>query len=372
MKHTDIIDYLDDAIEMEVNILKFEKASEALKEEAEDREDEREAEIIRAKAAQESDLSSYQKELEANTKNARDQYQKTEKSIEWLKRELLGYEFDAWRCVGFALLGLLVFFLSYMLSPLLAKLIPMIQNFEIVDAVCVGAVMALLFWIILYIVRHICKKNLEKRIEKEGSELAELERVLQNESGQNDIKLKRFIEDQGKPSDRSNIVALRKQAQFLLKQAEQTDMVLEKLYVQRMEFYSVNIVPPDYRYLDCVGVLHQIFVNDLADTMRDAVLLYEERVFRGDLIRGIDKINEQLEEINHNLVQMNIMMRFVCQKIAEISEQAGMMVAELGNIADKIDENTAVNEMILGGIALQNAQAEAIKNNTKALSKLAK
>lgn len=46
-----------------------------------------------------------------------------------------------------------------------------------------------------------------------------------------------------------------------------------------------------------------------------------------------------------------------------------MIVAELGNIADKIDENTAVSEMILGGIALQNAQNEAIKNNTKSLSK---
>ena len=165
------------------------------------------------------------------------------------------------------------------------------------------------------------------------------------------------------------INGMKNQEQFLISQVTQNDLVLEKLYEQRKEFYSVGIVPPDYRYLDCVGVLRQIFSNDLADTMREAVLIYEERVFRGDLIRGIDKINLQLVEIKRNLMQMNVMMRFICEKLIEISAQSGMIVAELGNIADKIDENTAVSEMILGGIALQNAQNEAIKNNTKSLSK---
>jgi hypothetical protein len=39
-------------------------------------------------------------------------------------------------------------------------------------------------------------------------------------------------------------------------------------------YYSLDILPPDYRTMDCVITLDHIFRNDLADTVREAILLY--------------------------------------------------------------------------------------------------
>lgn len=72
---------------------------------------------------------------------------------------------------------------------------------------------------------------------------------------------------------------------------------LKSLYANREVYYSVAVVPPDYRKMDCVYVLDQIFRNDLADTMREAVLLYEEHAFRGDVIRGMANIASQLNKL---------------------------------------------------------------------------
>ncbi len=372
MKHADTIEYLESAIEIEVNILKLEEASRALRAEADDRANDRELEMQYIKNSQSDELNEYERELDVNIKNAEEEYKRQENFIGSMKINRLKYDFSISTLIGFILLGALVFFVFFSLSPLILKLFPSIEEATMKLGLVVGAIMAILFWIVLFVTRHILKKKLEKDINEGNAELIGLKQKIDTEVEQKNIKLDQFMADQLKASNKEKLLALKKQEEFLLSQADKNDLVLEKLYKQRMDFYSADIIPPDYRYLDCVGVLHQIFVNDLADTMRDAILLYEERVFRGDLIRGIDQINQQLEKINHNLIRMNVMLRYVCEKLTEISEQAGMMVAELSDIADKIDDNTAVNEMILGGIALQNAQTEAIKYNTKALSKLEK
>ena len=44
--------------------------------------------------------------------------------------------------------------------------------------------------------------------------------------------------------------------------------------------YDMNIIPPDYRDLVYLFGFYKIFRNNLADTMREAVLLYEERDYR--------------------------------------------------------------------------------------------
>lgn len=62
----------------------------------------------------------------------------------------------------------------------------------------------------------------------------------------------------------------------------------------KKQLYALDIVPSDYRTLDCMIEFDQMFRNDLVDTMRQAVMIYEERVFRGEMIRGIDKIYTML------------------------------------------------------------------------------
>ncbi len=85
------------------------------------------------------------------------------------------------------------------------------------------------------------------------------------------------------------------------------------------ELYDYGIIPQDYRTFDCVTILDQIFRNDLADTMRDAIKIYEDRVFKGSVIRGMDKIctaignlsqgmeviSRRLDIINTNVLEMS-------------------------------------------------------------------
>lgn len=395
MKHADTIEYLEAAIEMEVGILKLEETSRGIKEEAAGRRRERERYEKNRKDERDRELKLYTTELDDQIKDlenatnrvhwdvecAEEEYEKKYAAKKNKKKEKRSFNIvDYFTSYGKGV-GICGIFLGAFLACVLIEMAifgrkltedETLATYAGIIAIAVGFVSSIAFF-----VGRILRKK------KNGISLKARISDLKNESkkAQNSFlkakknREKKLAEFRAKQDEEFKIACLpqingmKKQEKFLLSQADQTDLVLEKLYQQRNTFYSVGIVPPDYRYLDCVGVLHQIFVNDLADTMRDAVLLYEERVFRGDLIRGVDKINVQLRAINHNLQEINVMMRFVCEKLAEISAQSGMMVAELGNIADKIDENTAVSEMILGGIALQNAQAEAIKNNTKSLLK---
>ena len=73
---------------------------------------------------------------------------------------------------------------------------------------------------------------------------------------------------------------------------------------RKLSLYDLNIVPPDYRRLDCLIEFDQMYRNDLVDTMREAVKIYEERVFRGELLTGIDNIYNMLGNLTsamHNI-----------------------------------------------------------------------
>ena len=41
-----------------------------------------------------------------------------------------------------------------------------------------------------------------------------------------------------------------------------------------------------------------MFRNDLVDTMREAVLIYEERVFRGEMIKGLENIRRAIGNLS--------------------------------------------------------------------------
>ena len=103
----------------------------------------------------------------------------------------------------------------------------------------------------------------------------------------------------------------KKQREEAQKQIEKLDCIA-KLLAQHIaeieskkdQLYALNIVPPDYRTLDSLIEFDQMYRNDLVDTMREAVLIYEERVARKVLIRGIEKIYTMLGKLTsamHNI-----------------------------------------------------------------------
>lgn len=112
------------------------------------------------------------------------------------------------------------------------------------------------------------------------------------------------------------------------------------LFNQKYELYDLNIIPPDYRTLDCVLMLHQIFRNGLKDSMAEAVLLYEERVFRQEVIQGLDKIYEMLGTLNAS-------MRAVESRLIEVKQEVQMMSSDLNGRLDQMSsqmEKSAKNQ----------------------------
>lgn len=136
---------------------------------------------------------------------------------------------------------------------------------------------------------------------------------------------------------------------------------LASLYANRKKFYSVGVVPPDYRTMDCVYVLEQIFRNDLADTMREAVLLYEERVFRGEVIRGMQNITNQLGDLSSLMSALRTDITLVgCDvsrmrdDMVHIYEQNRSFAADVARSNDRLYEETKLHRYAVEAIQQSN------------------
>ncbi len=73
---------------------------------------------------------------------------------------------------------------------------------------------------------------------------------------------------------------------------------------QLNKFYHIGVIPPDYRTMKCAIMLDWIFRNDLADTMRDAIMIYEERDFHNTVVGGMKAFEQCLNSVNSNVEMM--------------------------------------------------------------------
>ena len=104
--------------------------------------------------------------------------------------------------------------------------------------------------------------------------------------------------------------------------------------------YSIGIIPPDYRTMDCVYVFDQIFRNDLADNMRQAVALYEERVFRGEIIKGMGTIISKLDSLQGTMSDLVSDIYSVKQNVSFMSQDVYRMAEAQSKHNDKMLENS--------------------------------
>ena len=107
---------------------------------------------------------------------------------------------------------------------------------------------------------------------------------------------------------------------------------IQSIHSQKQDLYSIGIIPPDYREMDCVIMLHQIFRNGLKDNMADAILLYEERVYRQEIIRGIEKIYVMLG-------QLNATMRAIEDRLMDVQHELQMIGSDMSNQLASIQDN---------------------------------
>lgn len=252
--------------------------------------------------------------------------------------------------LGGGLIGLII------LSALLEGLSLALENWLNISYEAAGVVTIILFVLLILSIPVIVvsikmnklKNQLYSNMEKENQRIsknnAKKEREYQEKLAQYQKELKTYNEENEKYEkaldnkrqelDRTAKELLQKaeeakqKAEFLSVQAVETRKSLEPLYEQRKTFYSVGIIPPDYRTIDCAYAFDQIFRNDLADTMREAVKIYEERVFRGEIVRGIrsleqfmSNVSSLLTTLHHDMSAIRSEINYMSQSVSRIYEQ---------------------------------------------------
>lgn len=146
-----------------------------------------------------------------------------------------------------------------------------------------------------------------QRIEKYTNQITE----LQNEADQ-------YIEH-------ANALMLeaaqkKQQAEDYVAQDEQLAQNLVPLYANRKKFYSVGIVPPDYCTRDCVRVLYDVFFNDLADTMREGVLLYNQQVFRQGVDNRIKTVSKRIGILLDHMSSIRYELPYISVNVRQIND----------------------------------------------------
>lgn len=137
---------------------------------------------------------------------------------------------------------------------------------------------------------------------------------------------------------------------------ERIDDISEKLETvdsQLTEFYSVNLIPPDYRSLECVIAFNQMFRNDLVDTMREAALLYDERVFRGEMIKGLNNIYKAINELGGLMSETVSVLR-------EIESNTSRMCDELVDVSSNL---VRMNANVTGHLSTMSANLSSGLNS---------
>ena len=124
------------------------------------------------------------------------------------------------------------------------------------------------------------------------------------------------------------------------------------------KYYALDILPPDYRTIDCIITLDHIFQNNLADTMREAILLYKNWLFQGMIIEGIDKIYSLMGNLSDQMKYMQI-------TLDNIEENTNSMYNDLSNLLELQEKQGRTQEKLLEESKCTRYAAESIKRSNE-------
>ena len=146
----------------------------------------------------------------------------------------------------------------------------------------------------------LAKEHVAKRTDPLERRVKELQKQLEDPN-----LAKRRIGNEELEIVRNNCALDRQNAQKLYDEANECDSkAYEIASILKQCYDESNIVPPDYRYVDCLVVLQHAFKNGLADNMKEAVLYYEQKEFRNQVIRGVNNIHDMLGHLANTMAEV--------------------------------------------------------------------
>ena len=109
-------------------------------------------------------------------------------------------------------------------------------------------------------------------------------------------------------SENNRASNIEKHAGFLERTAQKVEDNL-------MVSYELSVIPPNYRNMICTSIIDDVFINDKADTMREATLLCDTELRHADLIGKLSDISFALQRISTTLQSMNFLLCSINQNI---------------------------------------------------------
>lgn len=169
-------------------------------------------------------------------------------------------------------------------------------------------------------------KSQEDEIKKLENDLPKIEKMI------TDAELLLEMEDEA-------FAPIKAQAEQIRQKADELDTAAARVEEKIRECYALNIIKPAYQKMVCVTILNDVFVNDKADTMREAMLLCDAEIRHSELIHQLDKVihslgilANSLQSIHDVLETINSNVSMISQDIFRMSESQEKMAVLLENI----------------------------------------
>ena len=125
----------------------------------------------------------------------------------------------------------------------------------------------------------------------------------------------------------------------LYQKADELDSASSTIRENLHQCYGLGIIPPSYRNLLCAIIINDIFVNDKADSMRDAILLCDSEIRHGQLI-------DKLDDIHHSLNTLAASIQSLASAVYDLNRNIEKISHEVCNMSDYQERITYATESI--------------------------
>jgi predicted nucleic acid-binding Zn-ribbon protein len=107
-----------------------------------------------------------------------------------------------------------------------------------------------------------------------------------------------------------------------------------------------------------MAMINEIFLNDQADTMREATLLYDQRVFREELLRGVEKIYLMIGQLSQAMKALEFRLIEVKNEVANINYELNTISNQLYDVESAIERAGARQEGAVEQLMYQQLRAK--------------
>ena len=208
---------------------------------------------------------------------------------------------------------------------------------SIVVITLIGLAFEIIFPIVWYVKKNAGYQNslnFKKRdLENQAKEIKKLEEDLQ--------KINKTIRGAELILEREDeaFAPIKSRADQIRQKADELDSAATFVEEKIKECYALNVIKPAYQKMVCVTILNDVFVNDKADTMREAMLLCDAEIRHSELIHQLDKVIHSLNILANNLQSIqdvlktiNANVSMISQDIFRLSESQEKMAGLIENI----------------------------------------